>query len=192
MAIMAIINMSSPVAPTPPLSIDKVPRALYEKYQDIFDTATASRYLLGGHDVRLLTIVQLALGTSPYTEVHEVTFRAAQKARGLSHLCLGLGGYTAINLIPGIFAVLGSLDWEITIMGYPIPKLVISNIFNCTGIFVADSLGMLFTGSIPKRKSNADIDAQNALVALEKRFDECAKYMIHRYKRGEPDLPHSP
>lgn len=182
--------MSSPLAVTVnPMGL--VPEGIDIRYGALFDSAPVGFLKVVGEDTRLYQLVQLALGSAPFTECEKEIFETARKTEAYSEKWLGVAGYATILIAPVIATILSFLPWD-EMTEKPlgsVEKLSIAVCLASLAVVISAGLGMKYTGTNPKRTSDVhNTDQAIMLLAVKARFDELADFIVASYQRDDEAL----
>lgn len=163
-----------------------------EHFKEIFNKVVGQEYLIeqvdGHEDLRLHTLVQLALVNIPYTAEQKKVFDVARKVDAECNKWLGWQGYLSINALPLVFALMALVPWGgITSLSSE-KQLAIVMLLSALALIISVSLGMKFTGNNTKGASDEQNKDQEAIITIQERLDECALYMIYQYARGDEKI----
>eukprot|EP00667_Euglena_gracilis_P022676 EG_transcript_25371 len=101
---------------------------------------------------------------------------------------LGVPGYTAITTVPIALSVLAAIPLNIYTQDGTVPLLhstVLAALLSCFSVLIANTLGMMFTGTFPDASSGSANAEQNILAELHVRFNDLGYYLLMQSRDPE-------
>eukprot|EP00667_Euglena_gracilis_P019885 EG_transcript_21370 len=158
-------------------------------------SASATTYLPGDEynkdrlDTRQATLEALGKPTCvPCTKAQAAVFQSGRQARMHTNKVLGVPGYAAITTVPIALSVLAAIPLNMYTEDGTVPLLhstVLAACLSCFGVLIANTLGMMFTGTFPDASSGSANAEQNILAELHVRLNDLGYYLLMQSRDPE-------